>query len=82
MSSEQTQRTYTCAHCGGVFAYADEDPERSDEHARAEFVANFGREPHVGEPGDDDDDESLDAIVCEDCYNFMVGIIPPNPSFA
>ena len=78
--NEETQRTYTCAYCGGVFAYADEDPEWSDEHARAEFVANFGREPQIGETGDDD--ESLDAIVCDDCYNDTGGIIPPNPSFA
>lgn len=53
--------SYTCAHCGGRF-----ETEWSDEDAAAEADENFG-----GLLGDDP------AVICDDCYQAMVGIKPP-----
>jgi hypothetical protein len=48
---------YTCAACGGVFGKG-----WSDEEAAAESVELFGEWPA----------EQM-AVVCDDCFNKMVG---------
>lgn len=48
-----TKESYTCANCGGVFAFA-----RSDDEARAEAVENFGANV-FSQPVD---------VICDDCY--------------
>lgn len=53
--------TYICAMCGGIF-----EKGWSDEEAWAEHDANFLGMSH---------DES--EIVCDDCYQKMIAINPP-----
>lgn len=53
-----TERTFTCAHCRGVYAKG-----QSDEEARAEYEATM---PQAVERGDEE------ATVCDDCYRAIL----------
>ena len=52
---------FSCSLCGGVF-----EKGRSDEEAMAEYAEMF--------PGDDEEPTDL---VCDDCWQDMIGIHPP-----
>jgi Phage portal protein, lambda family len=53
--------TYTCARCGGSF-----DSDWSDDEAAEELEENI---PGVA--------RADCAVVCDDCYQQMVAVLPP-----
>ena len=54
-------RKYKCGLCNKEFKAA-----WTEEEAKAEMIANFGDVP-----------EEDQAVVCDDCYNKMIGEYPP-----
>ena len=54
------ENEYQCAMCDGIF-----EKGRPDEEAWAEHDSNFPGEPHAAA-----------EIVCEDCYEKMIAILP------